>query len=410
MSRSEPQFEPLLTRLREHFREQRYSFGVTSNYPVAIRRFLRHLERRRLKIESVTPADVERHIDALRLKRRRGPFPIHSRRMHRAAIRMLLRLIHGEWPPRVVPTDADDIAEQEILAAYDEWMKDLRGLSTETRRRSRAETYRFLHWIRDKNKGVASLSVDDLDAYVASRSKSMRRTSIALLVSDLRGVLRHLHRTGQIPVDLAKAINGPPLYALESIPSTIRTEDVQRALKTLKKDHSALGRRDYAIWMLLTTYGLRAGEIRSLRLLDIDWRHERLHIRHSKTSAHSDLPLLRDPADALLNYLRHGRPTTTSRAVFLRSQAPYRELISACSLHGVVSRRLAAVGVFPTGKHGPHALRHSRAVSLLRGGVSIKVIGDVLGHRSERSTAIYLKLATEDLRLVALPLPAEVAP
>ena len=162
--------------------------------------------------------------------------------------------------------------------------------------------------------------------------------------------------------------------------------------------------------MLLTTYGLRAGEIIALRLSDIDWRRERLQIRHTKTGAFSTLPLLRGPADALFDYLRHGRHTTTSRAVFLRSQAPYRELRGTASVHGIVTRRLAAVGVFPTGKRGAHLLRHSRAVSLLRGGVPLKVIGDILGHRAERSTAPYLKLATEDLRSVALDLPAGVAP
>ena len=105
--------------------------------------------------------------------------------------------------------------------------------------------------------------------------------------------------------------------------------------------------------------------------------------------------------------LRSGRPTTTARAVFVRSQAPYRALCST-SVSGIVRRWLASVGVRQTGKRGAHVLRHSRAVSLLRGGVSLKIIGDVLGHRAERSTAPYLKLATEDLRSVALDLPAGV--
>jgi site-specific recombinase XerD len=254
------------------------------------------------------------------------------------------------------------------------------------------------------------VTVADLDAYIAWRGASMRRTSTAGMVSSLRGVLRYLHDSGHLPLDLARAISGPKIYALEGIPSTIRGEDVERALEELKQDRSSLGLRDYAIWMLLTTYGLRAGEIISLRLSDIDWRRERLQIRHTKTGAFSTLPLLRGPADALFDYLRHGRRTTASRAVFLRSQAPYRELRGTASVHGIVTRRLAAVGVFPTGKRGAHLLRHSRAVSLLRGGVPLKVIGDILGHRAERSTAPYLKLATEDLRSVALDLPAGVAP
>ena len=124
------------------------------------------------------------------------------------------------------------------------------------------------------------------------------------MISTLRGVLRYLYGRGLVPVDLAGAIEGPPIYALEGIPSTIRREDIERALEAARRDHSSLGRRDYAILMLLSTYGLRAGEIARLCLSDIDWRHERLRIRHVKTGACSDLPLLRGPADALLDYAR----------------------------------------------------------------------------------------------------------
>ena len=407
MSRSEPQFDIWLARLREHLREEGYGRCVVCNYPIAVRRYLRDLARRGQAVEAVSPADVESYLDSLRPVRHSGPFPDHSRRMHRAAIRMLLRLVHGEWPPVVPPTTAHALAAQTMVTAFDGWMKELRGLSVATRRHRRAEAYRLLDWLHDRDKTVATVTVADLDAYVAWRGSTLRRISLAEAVATLRSVLRYLHDSGQLPLDLAGLLRGPTIYALEGIPSTLRPDDVQRALEAARQDRSPIGRRDYAIWMLLTTYGLRAGEIKALCLADIDWRHERLHIRHTKTGAHSALPLLRGPADALLDYLRHGRPATTARAVFLRSQAPYRPLTN---LQAVVTRRLAAVGVVPAGKRGAHLLRHSRAVSLLRGGVSLKVIGDVLGHRSERSTVPYLKLATEDLRTVALDLPAGVAP
>lgn len=410
MFRSEPQCDIWLSRFREHLREECYSSGVVRNYPGAIRRFLRDLEQREQTVESVSPADVESYLSTLGAERRHGLFSDGTRRQHRAAIRMLLRLVHGEWSPVVLPTTAHSIAACVTVAEFDAWMKDLRGLSPSTRRHRRAEAYRLLEWLHDQDKSIGTVTVAELDAYVAWRGASMRRTSIAEMVATLRSVLRYLHDSGHLPLDLASAMKGPKIHALEGIPSTIRPDDVQRALEALKQDRSPLGRRDYAIWMLLTTYGLRAGEIIALRLSDIDWRHERLQIRHAKTGAFSALPLLRGPADALLDYLRHGRPTTTARAVFLRSQAPYRALRNSTSLHGIVTRRLAAVGVFPTGKRGAHLLRHSRAVSLLRGGVPLKVIGDVLGHRAERSTTPYLKLATEDLQSVALDLPAGVTP
>jgi integrase/recombinase XerD len=408
MFRLAPQSDVWLARLREHLQEERYSRSVVRNYPVAVRRYLHDLEQRGQTVESVAPADVERYLATLRPARHRGPFPDGRRRTHRAAIRMLLRLAHGEWPPALAPTTAHAIAARATVTAFDAWMKELRGLSPSTRRHRRAEAYQLLAWLHKEGKTVGTVTVADLDAYLAWRGASMRRTSVAETAATLRSVLRYLHASGELPLDLASALKGPTRYALEGIPSTIRPEDVQRALRSLQQDRSPLGRRDYAIWMLLTTYGLRAAEITGLCLSDIDWRHERLQIRHAKTGACSALPLLRGPADALLDYLLHGRPATTVRAVFLRAQAPYRALQSSASLHGIVTRRLAAVGVFPTGKHGAHLLRHSRAVSLLRGGVPLKVIGDVLGHRAEHSTAPYLKFATEDLRSVALDLPTGV--
>ncbi|MDQ2950572.1 MAG: tyrosine-type recombinase/integrase [Acidobacteriota bacterium] len=409
MSRSEPEFEPLLTKLRQHLLEQRYGSGARFNYPHVARPFLRHLAKNGQVIETVSAADVARYLDSLKLKRYRRPFPDHSRRMHRASIHMLLRLVQGRWPPVAALASAHERATQTIVMSFDTWMTELRGLSPNTRRHLRAAMCSLLEWLHEQNKGMAKLTIDDLDIYVAKRYAGMRRNSKAGAASNLRTVLRYLHEHGHLGRDLAPLVKGPMMYALEGIPATINPEDVQRALAALKHDRSATGRRDYAIWILLTTYGLRGGEIKALELPDIDWRHERLRIRHGKTGAYSDLPLLRKPANALLDYLRHGRPATASRTVFLRAQAPYRPLAISTPLHGVVSRRLAAVGVVPTGKHGTHALRHARAVSLLRGGVSLKVIGDVLGHRSERSTAVYLKLATEDLRSVALDLPAKVA-
>jgi len=409
MSRfDEPQFEPLLEGLRRHLREERYGTCARFSYPYAARSFLRYLERREVRLETVTPAVLEGYLDSRRLKGSRRQYPKQFRRMHRAAIKMLLRMICGKWPPKDLPMSAPERADREVIDRYEAWMSDLRGLSPNTRRRARAETRWLLEWMREQGKSAATLSVTDLDMYIAQRAEGKQRAGIAEMVSCVRGVLRHLHRSGLIPLDLAGEITRPTIYALEGIPATIRAEDIRKVLKVLKQDRTVLGRRDYAIWMLLTSYGLRAGEIKALKLSDIDWRAERLRIRHAKTGAHSQLPLLRAPAEALLSYLRHGRPASPARAVFLRAQAPYRAFNPNTTLYGIVMRRLAAVGVHPAGRCGPHALRHARAVSLLRGGVPLKVIGDVLGHRSERSTAVYLKLATEDLRSVALDVPSGV--
>ena len=140
-----------------------------------------------------------------------------------------------------------------------------------------------------------------------------------------------------------------------------------------------MGLRDHAILQLLATYGLRSSEVRNLRLEDIDWRAESIRIRHTKTRACSFLPLMEPVGEAVLAYLRSGRPATDAREIFIRTRAPYRKLGMLAS---AVRRRLRDAGVEPPGKSGPHIFRHARAVEMLRASVPQKVIGDLLGHRS----------------------------
>ena len=197
----------------------------------------------------------------------------------------------------------------------------------------------------------------------------------------------------------------PTLYAFERLPAALTPDEVQAVLESARHDRTPMGLRNYAILLLLATYGLRAGEVVRLRLEDIDWRHECLHVRQSKTGRTTVLPLLAPVGDAILAYLREGRPTTAAREVFLRAQAPIQPFRRGSSLYAIVARRLPKAGVRPAGKRGPHTFRHAHAVRLLRAAVPLKAIGDLLGHTTTASTAIYLKLATEDLREVGLDVP-----
>jgi integrase len=160
--------------------------------------------------------------------------------------------------------------------------------------------------------------------------------------------------------------------------------------------------------MLLSKYGLRAGEVTALRLEDMDWRQDVIRIRHTKTCAVTKLPMVPEVGEGILEYLEKGRPTTTAREVFIRIHAPYRSFKNGSSLYTPVRYRIEAAGVVTAGKRGPHTFRHARAVSMLRAAVPLKDIGDMLGHRSTDSTRVYLKLASDDLRAVALEIPEEV--
>jgi integrase/recombinase XerD len=268
------------------------------------------------------------------------------------------------------------------------------------------EARNFCAWlIKHSNAtGFADLTVRDVDIYMDMRARGLTRKSLKDVAERLRSLLKHLHRTARTAADLSQHVIAPLLYAYEGIPSALSSDQISIVLEFVRKDRSPMGLRDYAILQLLAVYGLRAGEISRLRLEDVDWRGDALHIRRSKTGDHSRLPLLEIVGEALIDYLRHGRSETDVREIFVRTRAPYVPMVR---IYSEVCRRIEAAGITLSGKRGPHIFRHARAVSLLRASVPRKLIGDVLGHRSTESTIPYLKLATEDLRAIALEIPGE---
>jgi site-specific recombinase XerD len=273
------------------------------------------------------------------------------------------------------------------------------------------EAEQFLAWLNaDKRiSDLAGLTVSDVDRYLMERVAKIQRSTRKLFSNLLRSFLRFLHRTGRIGSDLAACVLAPTLYRFEGIPSVLQPEQVSLILATAAKHRSASGLRNYAMLMLLATYGLRAGEVSHLQLGDVDWRGDRLWIRHSKTGSRSCLPLMPKVGRALLAYLQRGRPRCTAREFFIRCYAPRRGFLTSSTVNSMLRRYLDETGIKPVGKHGPHIFRHSRAVTLLRAGVSVKEIGDVLGHRSAASTNVYLKLNDHELRSVALSIPTREA-
>ena len=416
MSTSTSNDDALVERLRTHLKAEGYSRSIQRWYPGLARHFLDYCHSRRLSIEAVRSVHLTQFLQRqyrLFCQRRGEPPPFEKWRWrYTSALRILLPLAHRAWPIVDPPGNALEAFHRAILQDYDTWLRDLRGLQLETRTKRATLALRFLTAFgsRAHEEGLASLSVRDVDAYLEQCCRGLRRASIEDRTVCLRDFLRHLHRSGRTVIDLSDTVIGPRIYEHEDIPSALRAEEVQRVLDVTREDRSSVGLRDYAILTLLATYGLRAGEIVRLRLDDIEWRREVLRVRHSKTGTHSELPLLREPGEALLRYLERARPPSSYREVFLRVHAPHRPFKCGSILNCVTSARLRAAGISPQGRKGPHAFRHARAVSLLRSGVPLKIIGDVLGHTSAQATGEYLKLATEDLRNVGLELPSGVSP
>jgi integrase/recombinase XerD len=397
----------LIDQLRALLTQQRYNPVVIHNYCRSAEHFVECLGRRGIAAEAATPDHVSSYLRFARrqFRQRHGHRPAPRwESIPRAGIQELLRLVQKPWPPEQPPASPAEALCRSVCNEYREWLQVQRGLAQASIRALMWEGRNFLSWYAAQSPldDLRKLNVRDIDIYFEMRAAGLRRRSLKDVAERLRSLMRFLYTTDRIGIDLARRIIAPVLHAYESIPSALSAEQISAVLKNTRKDRSPLGYRDYAMLLLLSTYGLRDGEITRLRLEDIDWRAETLHIRHSKTGANSKLPLMTEVGEALLNYLRRGRPKTDAREIFIRARAPYQRL---SSLYSEVRRRLEAAGVKPLGKCGPHTFRHARAVSLLRASVSRKVIGDLLGHRSEEATLAYLKLATEDLRAIALEIP-----
>jgi integrase/recombinase XerD len=405
--------ETWLSRLRDHLREERYHPGNTRQCIAVARSFLVFLEKQRTAIADAQPEIVERYLRTARQKyrQRHGHLPNYEgwRCSHTNGIHMLLRMVHGQWPPTPTALTRVELYRRKQCEDFGTWLTEMRGLAAETVAERRDEARRFLGWLGESAiRTVAAIKVADVDAYMKQRAGPLRRASIKGVATRLRSFLRWLHATEQTARDLSVVVIAPVIYALGSIPSALRSQDVQKILSITRQDRTANGLRDYAILMLLAKYGVRAGEITRLRLEDVDWRKEIIRVRHTKTGETSYLPLLPEVGEAILSYLQKVRPKTSSREVFIRSRAPYRAFKSGSSLYTPIRRRIDAAEVPVGGKRGPHTFRHARAVSMMRASVSLKEIGDILGHRASDSVLAYLKLATEDLRAIALDIPVEV--
>ena len=248
--------------------------------------------------------------------------------------------------------------------------------------------------------GLRELSPAILSAFVAGRSGAgLARTTVRTSCGMLRVFLRYAHRQGLLTADLSKAVEWPPAYQLAGIPRSISRAEVARVLGAVDR-RTPCGRRDYAILLLLVTYGLRAREVAALTLDDIDWRRDRLAIPGRKAGHSTAFPLSAVAGEALVDYLRHGRPPGTDRRVFFRAVAPVRPIscvaVSACARHYLVKAGIQVP------RPGSHTLRHTCVQRLVDAGFGFKAIGDFVGHRSPASTAIYAKVAIEPLRQVAL--------
>lgn len=247
---------------------------------------------------------------------------------------------------------------------------------------------------------LSELSPAILTAFVAERAAAgLGKATIRDGCGVLRVFLRYAHREGAIPTDLSGVLDRAQVYRLSSIPRSITWEEVGTVLAGVDR-RSPCGKRDWAILMLLVTYGLRGREVAALTLDDIDWKRERLRVPERKAGHSTAFPLSVSVGEALVDYLRNGRPETDSRRVFFRAVAPV-EPFSPAAVSSRARHYLLKAGI-DVPRPGSHTLRHTCVQRLVDADLALKTIGDFIGHRSAQSTEIYAKVAVEPLRQVVL--------
>ncbi len=281
-----------------------------------------------------------------------------------------------------------------------EFLRDEKGLRPASIRQYQFHLRQFATYLeRIGVRDVARVTPLMLSNFIAQYGPRVAWSTVRNACGTLRVFLRYLHREGLIAKDLSPLVEFPQHFRHSGIPRSISWDQVERVLAGIdRRSHS--GKRDFAMLGMLATYGLRACEVASLKLDDIDWRNDRIKIRERKAGNTTTYPLATAVGAALIDYIKNARPATTDRHVFFRTLAPFEPIgPAAITCRATFYIRKAGIQV---PRPGSHTLRHSCVQRLVDANFSLKHIGDYVGHRNASSTQIYAKIAVERLRTVAL--------
>jgi integrase/recombinase XerD len=291
---------------------------------------------------------------------------------------------------------------QDLIRRYDQYLIEVRGLSASARCHHRL-TLRGLLTGFPSSRSLKKLSRDDVERFILERSRRISRHSLQHEVGQLRAFLRYAHDAGLVRERL-DSLDTPRTYRDELPPRALPWASVLKLLRSIDRT-SRNGWRDLCILHLIAYYGLRPGEVVTLRLESIDWEQGLLQVYQCKTRSPLTLPLDSRTLQLLRDYLQHGRIANTddSPMLFLRARCPFIRL-ERTGVSDLFRKRMRGAGLPDCGKH-VYRLRHTFAMRLLGRGVGMKAIGDVLGHHSFYGTSAYLRLDVAMLRGVALPVP-----
>jgi site-specific recombinase XerD len=324
----------------------------------------------------------------------------------RAALRRLLSVLRetGTIAPAMRPPLT---SHEQIFEAFSHYLQEERGLAP----KSIVHHLPFIRlFLREVCPGGTSdlrrIGQADVTRYIECHARDQSAASGKAMCWALRSFLRYVHHKGLNPCPLASCVPSIRRWKLASLPTYLSAVQVQTVLDSCDRA-TALGRRDYAILVLLAKLGMRAGEVASLTLDDIDWRSGEMFLR-AKGRQRARMPIPRDVGAAVVAYLRDGRPKSSCRRLFLRIPAPQVGFASGCAITMIAKAALDRAGIRGYAHQGAHLFRHSLATELLRSGATLSQIGQLLRHESHDTTRIYAKVDIEALRTLSLPWPGGV--
>ncbi|MDE3816039.1 tyrosine-type recombinase/integrase [Sinorhizobium medicae] len=324
----------------------------------------------------------------------------------RSALRRLLSALREEGLiPAALPVERTE--HEQIVDVFAAYLSNERGLAASTVRSHKLLSHRFLREVCPAGAdGFAALTPESIIGYVERHALDGSADSGKAMCVVVRAFLRYLHLKGFISTALADCVPSIRRWRLAGLPTFLPPEKVQKVLDACDRT-TAMGHRDYAVLMILAKLGLRASEVATLNLDDIDWQAGTILV-HGKGRRQAIMPLRHDVGTAIVAYIRHGRPASACRRLFLRTLAPHVGFASGCAITMIAKQALERAGVDGYAHHGAHLFRHSLATDLLRSGASFAEIGQLLRHRSIDSTRIYAKLDIDKLRELSLPWPGGV--
>jgi site-specific recombinase XerD len=373
---------------------QNYQRRALSLYRYQLRRFGRVIEA-----EGISPSALTLELaDELA---KRVPFRDNNKIRIANLVRRFMRHLIEIGVVATPPVTAAQLARNELLSDLESYLLGQRGLSPGSVYQTKRYAIRFLdHRFGDEVPDPAIVSPKDIIAFIEhlqmGKSLSLARTP----AGQLRGFFQYLFSRGITPTNLSLCVPKMRRECKARLPRHLPPQDIEAILNWVRRE-SRHSKRDYAMFLLMARLGLRAPEVLAVRLDDIDWRMGELLVR-GKGKRHDRIPIPADVGKAISQYLQDHRPPATTRFLFVRGKAPHLALKNSAIINKILERAYAATGVAAPARYlGSHVLRHSLATGMVRAGVSLDEVGDLLRHRSRATTMIYAKLDIDSLRSVA---------